>query len=232
MGVGVRVQVEAIIFNPQEAMRLKQQQLRNLAEMNGSLRGGPGQGEGDGHYGPPGSRPKPGLGYGGGGGGGGDSHYGPTGGAGQEETEEVQVPQNMVGLIIGKGGENIQRMQQQSGCSVQVAKDPGMPGDTTRTVTLRGARSAIDEARRMIQEVRVRVFVCHHTIMLTRGLVGVRWPGPLGSSRRMPCVCMRAMTPDRPWPSGGCRGAVQVKLPPRVALVRLSSCRVVAVVGC
>lgn len=152
-------QVEAILFNPQEAMRLKQLQLRNLAEMNGTLRGedrgGPGGGgDGGGHYGPPGSggppRPRPGLGFGGGGGGGGgDGHYGPD-----EEEEDVRVPGNVVGLIIGKGGENIQRMQQRSGCHVQIAKEFNPePGETMRTVNLRGPRQGIEECKKMIDEV-------------------------------------------------------------------------------
>lgn len=149
--------MEAILFNPQEAMRLKQAQLRNLAEMNGTLRS---DGGADGHYGPNGGgggggpmggmgggapRPKPGLGFG-------DGHYGP-----EEEMEDVRVPGNIVGLIIGKGGENIQRMQQTTGCHVQIAKEYNPePGDTMRTVNLKGSRQGIEECKKLIDEVRER----------------------------------------------------------------------------
>lgn len=148
--------MEAILFNPQEAMRLKQAQLRNLAEMNGTLRS---DGGADGHYGPNGGgggggggpmggmggapRPKPGLGFG-------DGHYGP-----EEEMEDVRVPGNIVGLIIGKGGENIQRMQQTTGCHVQIAKEYNPePGDTMRTVNLKGSRQGIEDCKKLIDEVR------------------------------------------------------------------------------
>lgn len=146
-------EVEAILFNPQEAMRLKHQQLRNLAEQGGGSGGG--GGGGDGHYGTSGggSKPRPGLGFGGGGG---DGHYGPSGGGGGagEESEEMKVPSSFVGLIIGKGGENIQRLQRETGCLVQIAKEHEvLPGENTRTVTIRGSATAIEECKKMINEV-------------------------------------------------------------------------------
>ncbi|CDQ94978.1 unnamed protein product [Oncorhynchus mykiss] len=36
-------------------------------------------------------------------------------------TEEYRVPDGMVGLIIGRGGEQINKIQQDSGCKVQIA---------------------------------------------------------------------------------------------------------------
>jgi hypothetical protein len=53
----------------------------------------------------------------GGGGGGGTDVYGPGGstgvasGGGSSYQVELRVPNNMVGLIIGKGGENVLRIQ-------------------------------------------------------------------------------------------------------------------------
>ncbi|KAG2461734.1 FUBP1 protein, partial [Polypterus senegalus] len=42
-------------------------------------------------------------------------------------TEEFKVPDGMVGFIIGRGGEQISRLQQESGCKIQIAPDgPGM----------------------------------------------------------------------------------------------------------
>ncbi|KAF3819703.1 hypothetical protein GH733_015212 [Mirounga leonina] len=40
-------------------------------------------------------------------------------------TEEYKVPDGMVGFIIGRGGEQISRIQQESGCKIQIAPDSG-----------------------------------------------------------------------------------------------------------
>ena len=44
-----------------------------------------------------------------------------TGGA--PTTELMMVPDKMVGLIIGRGGEQITRLQAESGCKIQMAQD-------------------------------------------------------------------------------------------------------------
>ncbi len=134
-------EVENILFNPAEAMRLKQQQLRNLAEMKGGMMRPHGQGGGGGGD----ERSRPGLGY--------EGHYGPRDGE-EQEMDEMKVPNAVVGLVIGRGGENIQRITAQTGCFVQVAKEVDMtPGEMERTVNLKGSRDAIEQARRIIQEI-------------------------------------------------------------------------------
>ena len=99
-------ELELIMSSPDEAMRLKEQQLRDLKDLSG---GGGGS-------------------YGGGGGGGGD-YYGPSGGGrgglgmggrGDEQEETVEVPNAMVGSLIGRGGENIQSIQRNTSCHVQL----------------------------------------------------------------------------------------------------------------
>ena len=43
-------------------------------------------------------------------------------------SEQVMVPDNMVGLIIGRGGEQITKLQADSGCKIQMAQDSqGLP---------------------------------------------------------------------------------------------------------
>ena len=37
--------------------------------------------------------------------------------------EEIQVPDKMVGLIIGRGGDVISRLQMESGANIQMAPD-------------------------------------------------------------------------------------------------------------
>ncbi|KAB7500828.1 Far upstream element-binding protein 3 [Armadillidium nasatum] len=94
---------------------------------------------------------------GGSGGGGANSHTngsnGPSPG-GEERggiTEELPVPDKMVGLIIGRGGEQITRLQRESGAKIQMAQDScGMPD---RICTISGPRDAINRAKEMIYDI-------------------------------------------------------------------------------
>lgn len=148
-----KAEVEKILFDPEEAQRLKAAQLRNLAEMKGGGVGavgysGAASGE-DGHYGPP--RPKPGIGFGGaagapavGGGGGGLSAGDAT------IATETSIPATLVGLMIGRGGENIQRLTALTGCFVQVAKETI---DNTRVVTIKGpSQEQVNECLKLVQD--------------------------------------------------------------------------------
>jgi hypothetical protein len=132
-----------IMSSPDEAQRLKTEQLASLAAMNGAGGGGGAltlMGCGSGHYGPGsgGGMSRPGLGF----------------GQDGDVTEVIQVPNGMVGSLIGKGGETIQAMQRNSGCHVQIARDPdGPPGCDTRSVTLKGSSDAIVRAKAEIARV-------------------------------------------------------------------------------
>jgi polyribonucleotide nucleotidyltransferase len=61
------------------------------------------------------------------------------------------IPDSFVGLIIGKKGEQITRIQQESGCRVQIAPDSG--GLPDRPVTLTGTLEQIDQVKAMFQEI-------------------------------------------------------------------------------
>lgn len=66
-------------------------------------------------------------------------------------TEECRVPDSMVGLIIGRGGEQINKIQQESGCKVQIAHDSvGLP---ERSISLTGSPDAIERARALIDDI-------------------------------------------------------------------------------
>lgn len=65
--------------------------------------------------------------------------------------EEWSVPDKMVGLIIGRGGEQISRLQAESGCKIQMAPDCG--GMSERPCTLTGPRHAIEKAKEMINQI-------------------------------------------------------------------------------
>merc|ERR1719259_440888 len=66
-------------------------------------------------------------------------------------TEQIYVPDNMVGLLIGRGGENITRMQQESQCKIQMSQDN--QGQPTRLCTLTGPPEAINAAKAQINAV-------------------------------------------------------------------------------
>lgn len=66
-------------------------------------------------------------------------------------TEEIFVPDNMVGLLIGRGGENITRMQQEASCKIQMSQDN--QGGQTRLCTLTGTPEAIIAAKAQINNV-------------------------------------------------------------------------------
>uniref|UniRef100_A0A8C9WZN5 Far upstream element (FUSE) binding protein 1 n=1 Tax=Sander lucioperca TaxID=283035 RepID=A0A8C9WZN5_SANLU len=64
---------------------------------------------------------------------------------------EFKVPDGMVGFIIGRGGEQISRLQQESGCKIQIAPDSG--GMPDRSVTLTGGPESIQAAKRLLTEI-------------------------------------------------------------------------------
>ncbi|XP_014204004.1 far upstream element-binding protein 1-like [Copidosoma floridanum] len=65
--------------------------------------------------------------------------------------EEIKVPDKMVGLIIGRGGEQITRLQAETGCKIQMAAESG--GLPERICTLSGTREAVNRARELVLSV-------------------------------------------------------------------------------
>lgn len=76
--------------------------------------------------------------------------YDPYGANAPKETENIQVPSEAVGMIIGKGGETIKDMQNVSGCKINVSQPQG--ADIQRPIELIGSRPAIEHAKRLIWE--------------------------------------------------------------------------------
>ncbi|XP_062975149.1 far upstream element-binding protein 2 isoform X3 [Elgaria multicarinata webbii] len=66
-------------------------------------------------------------------------------------TEEYRVPDGMVGLIIGRGGEQINKIQQDSGCKVQISPDSG--GLPERSVSLTGSPESVQKAKMMLDDI-------------------------------------------------------------------------------
>ncbi|XP_057236043.1 far upstream element-binding protein 3 isoform X3 [Malurus melanocephalus] len=66
-------------------------------------------------------------------------------------TEEFKVPDKMVGFIIGRGGEQISRIQLESGCKIQIAPDSG--GMPERPCVLTGTPESIEQAKRLLGQI-------------------------------------------------------------------------------
>jgi far upstream element-binding protein len=72
--------------------------------------------------------------------------------------EDYKIPDKFVGLIIGKGGEQIIRLQAESGCKVQICQTrpepvPGGPNPPDRIANLCGSRDAMDRAKRIMDDI-------------------------------------------------------------------------------
>ncbi|THF98813.1 hypothetical protein TEA_026603 [Camellia sinensis var. sinensis] len=75
--------------------------------------------------------------------------------AGTVEQVLIQVPNEKVGVIIGKGGETIKNLQTRSGARIQLIPQHLPDGDQSkeRTVRVAGDKKQIEMAREMIKEV-------------------------------------------------------------------------------
>ena len=60
---------------------------------------------------------------------------------GAPATELMMVPDKMVGLIIGRGGEQITRLQAESGCKIQMAQDSQGNLDYKTVILMKVAKS-------------------------------------------------------------------------------------------
>ncbi|XP_076822397.1 far upstream element-binding protein 1-like isoform X3 [Clavelina lepadiformis] len=66
-------------------------------------------------------------------------------------SESMRLPDDLVGLIIGRGGENIMRMQRETGCRIQITQS--IPGTKERPCTLSGTPEQIEVCRNMLNEI-------------------------------------------------------------------------------
>lgn len=70
-------------------------------------------------------------------------------------TEEITVPNVVVGTIIGRGGETIASIQAQTNCKLQIQKEQDIqPGQSLRIITLSAnSQSAIDQCKQIIESI-------------------------------------------------------------------------------
>ena len=69
-------------------------------------------------------------------------------------TEKHTIPEKYVGLLIGKGGEQISRFQEVSGANIQIA--PESEGTNVRSISINGTPEQIQCARTLIDEVATK----------------------------------------------------------------------------
>ena len=62
---------------------------------------------------------------------------------------QVQVPNDMMGAIIGKGGVNIKEIRSQSGCRIDIVKSDGGP---MRLVKINGTSEQTQMAQYMLSQ--------------------------------------------------------------------------------
>lgn len=74
------------------------------------------------------------------------------------EQAEVFVPKTAVGVVIGKGGEMIKKIQGETGCKLQFIQGKGDgPGD--RRCIISGTKQQVDDAKRTIEDLIESVMV-------------------------------------------------------------------------
>jgi far upstream element-binding protein len=85
--------------------------------------------------------------------GGGRDHNNSGGGGmtGDKIHDSIRVPSEAVGMIIGKRGDTIREIQNQTGCKINVAQSSG-EGEIEREIALIGSRDSIAHAKRSIEE--------------------------------------------------------------------------------
>lgn len=100
----------------------------------------------------------PNMGGNNGAGGGGFNNFGGPGGAAGGESCEVFVPKIAVGVVIGKGGDMIRKIQTECGCKLQFIQGKNdEPGD--RRCLIQGTRQQVEDAKRMIDGLIENVMV-------------------------------------------------------------------------
>lgn len=63
------------------------------------------------------------------------------------------IPAHKCGLVIGRGGENVKSINQQTGAFVEISRQPPPNGDPNfKLFTIRGNPQQIDHAKQLIED--------------------------------------------------------------------------------
>ncbi|MED6143666.1 hypothetical protein PIB30_007966 [Stylosanthes scabra] len=86
-------------------------------------------------------------------------------------TRKIDVPNNKVGVLIGKAGDTIKYLQYNSGAKIQITRDAEAdPQAATRSVELIGSSESIDKAERLISAVIAEADAGGSPALVARGL--------------------------------------------------------------
>ncbi|XP_054814682.1 uncharacterized protein LOC129315144 isoform X2 [Prosopis cineraria] len=86
-------------------------------------------------------------------------------------TLKIKVPNNKVGVLIGKAGDTIRYLQYNSGAKIQITRDADAdPASTTRPVELIGSMDSIEKAEKLINAVIAEADAGGSPALVARGL--------------------------------------------------------------
>ncbi|CAM9111484.1 unnamed protein product [Discosporangium mesarthrocarpum] len=85
---------------------------------------------------------------------GGDSHYGPGSNGGPQATNHLTIPDDKVGLVIGKGGGTIKGVQARTGANIQIPPEADATDRSKRTIAISAStKEAADRAMAEVQNI-------------------------------------------------------------------------------
>ncbi|KAI6682254.1 hypothetical protein NL676_036135 [Syzygium grande] len=94
-------------------------------------------------------------------------------------TRKIEVPNNKVGVLIGKAGETIRYLQYNSGAKIQIVRDSEADmSSTTRPVELTGSLDSINKAERLIKDVIAEADAGGSPSLVARGIATTYATGP------------------------------------------------------
>ncbi|TKY71076.1 Far upstream element-binding protein 3 [Spatholobus suberectus] len=86
-------------------------------------------------------------------------------------TRKIEVPNNKVGVLIGKAGDTIRYLQYNSGAKIQITRDADAdPHFATRSVELIGSLESIDKAEKLMNAVIAEADAGGSPSLVARGL--------------------------------------------------------------
>lgn len=78
------------------------------------------------------------------------------------------IPAHKCGLVIGRGGENVKSINQQTGAFVEISRQPPPNGDPNfKLFIIRGSPQQIDHAKQLIEE-KIEVHTVHSHVTVSQ----------------------------------------------------------------
>ena len=65
----------------------------------------------------------------------------------------LKVPHELIGMLIGRGGETIKDLKKESGARIDISKEPDEEGSSDRLVNITGPPECVEYAKKMVEEM-------------------------------------------------------------------------------